>query len=504
MHPVDPAGLVSVVGAGTMGTGIAQIAALAGHPVILLDATPGRAETAVGELGATLQKLAGKGRLDPTQAQAAAARVRAGSDFAELGKASLVIEAAVENLDVKRQIFAALEDVVGDDAVLATNTSSLSISAIGARLRRPERLVGMHFFNPPPLMPLVEVVVGVSTDREVAAGVAATATAWGKTPVLVSSTPGFVVNRVARPFYGEALQALEQRAAEAQTIDAVLRECGGFRMGPLELTDLIGQDVNAAVNRSVWEAFGHDPRYRPSLAQQALVDAGLLGRKSGRGFYAYPGGPGAAATSAAEQPVGNVVVGGDWGPWEPLWSRVAEAGVAVTRRDPGGERLAQLPGVVLAPTDGRTATDRARGGGPVALVDLLGDAATATRIAVTVSDGCPAAARSGVVGVLQATGAAVTVLDDLPGMLVARTVAMLVNEAVDVVGCGVASAGDVDLAMRLGVGYPRGPLEWGDALGADRVVALLDALADTYRDGRHRACPALRRAAVSGRRLRDL
>jgi len=498
---------VGVVGSGTMGAGIAQLAAQAGHPVLLLDAVPGRAQTAVDGVGMQWDRLVSKGRLEPAAAAAARANLKAAADVAGLAGCALVIEAAVESLDIKRAVFADLEAVVDDRCVLATNTSSLSITAVAAALRHPGRCVGMHFFNPAPVMRLVEVVSGLATDPQVASAVAAVATLWGKTAVRVSSTPGFIVNRVARPFYGEALRAIDEAAADPATIDAVLREAGGFRMGPLELTDLIGQDVNLAVGRSVWELFAQDPRYAPSLAQQALVDAGRLGRKTGQGFYSYAKDAAAPVPSTAARAAGvsKAQVAGDWGPWSRLWNRLADNGIEIMRTE-GEVALAELPGgALLVPTDGRTATERSAGfGRPVVALDLALDPTTASRFAISASDSSPPELLAAVTGLLQATGAAVSVLDDLPGLLVARAAAMLVNEAADVVGRRVASAADVDTAMRLGVGYPIGPLDWGDRIGAARVVIMLDALGSAYGDGRYRACPTLRRAAWSGRSLRDV
>ena len=257
---------VAVVGAGTMGAGIAQVAATAGHPVLLYDVREDDAAQVIA-----------KTRL----------RIYAVNSLQELGPAKLVIEAVVEDLAAKREVFASLEDIVANDCLLATNTSSISITAIGGSLQRPGRLAGMHFFNPAPRMELVEVASGLATDRNCAEAIHATATAWGKTPVHVKSSPGFIVNRVARPFYLEALRMLQERVATPATIDAVVREAGGFRMGPFELMDLIGNDVNLAVSKSLFEAFFYEPRFRPSLLQQELVDAGRLGRKTGRGWYEY-------------------------------------------------------------------------------------------------------------------------------------------------------------------------------------------------------------------------
>ncbi|MEP6563027.1 MAG: 3-hydroxyacyl-CoA dehydrogenase [Nakamurella sp.] len=501
---------VGVVGAGTMGAGIAQIAATAGHPVLLLDTIAGRAQIAIDGLIARLDRLTSRRKLTLAAAASVRSNLSAATDISDLAGCGLVIEAAVESLDVKRSIFTGLEAVVSEQCILATNTSSLSITAVAAALRRPERCVGMHFFNPAAVMRLVEVVSGLATDPQVANIVAALAISWGKTPVRVKSTPGFIVNRVARPFYGESLRALEEQTADAATIDAVLRECGGFRMGPLELTDLIGQDVNLAVSRSVWELLGQDPRYAPSSLQQDMVDAGRLGRKSGLGFYRYDrdapvSEPSTAESSAAPSKVSLV---GDWRQWNGLWERVTASGIDTVTADveDGRELHAELPaGALLMPTDGRTATQRSvETGHPVITIDLTLDPATANRFAIAASDGCPAAAVRGAIGLLQATGAAVSVLDDLPGLLVTRTVAMLVNEAVDVVARGVATAADVDVAMRLGVGYPLGPLEWGDRIGAAAIVTVLDALNHDYPDGRYRACTRLRRVAWAGGNLRDL
>lgn len=507
---LTPAAVVGVVGSGTMGAGIAQIAAVAGHRVLVFDAVAGRADIAIAGVHRQLERLVGKSRFDPAVAVKARENLIAAGDIDDLAKCGLVVEAAVESLEIKRSIFAAVEAVVSNECVLATNTSSLSVTAVAATLRRPERFVGMHFFNPAPVMALVEVVSGMATDPQVATSVAELASTWGKAPVMVASTPGFIVNRVARPFYGEALRALEERAADPATIDAVIRECGGFRMGPLELTDLIGQDVNLSVSRSVWSMFGQDPRYAPSVAQQSLVDAGRLGRKSGRGFYSYsddvpPTEPSSAVSAAAPAAVRLV---GDWGTWNALWERISRNGVGLAPGDLGESPCPgiELPsGAFLVPTDGRTATERSvEFSRPVITLDLVLNPATATRFAIAPSDGCPAQDLTHGVGLLQASGAAVSVLDDLPGLLVARTVAMLVNEAVDVVARGVATAVDVDLAMRLGVGYPIGPLEWGDRIGATAVVTVLDALNRAYPDGRYRACPKLRRVAWTGGSLRDI
>jgi 3-hydroxybutyryl-CoA dehydrogenase len=307
---MDASAVVGVVGAGAMGAGIAQVAAQAGHPVVLCDARAEAVARARAGMEQALARQVEKGRLTADQARETLARVRfagpdtlGGPDLSALSGAGVVVEAIVEDLGAKRDLFVRLEQVVPPDAWLASNTSSLSIAAIGAGVSRPERVLGLHFFNPAPVMALVEVVPSVRTHAAVAQAAVALMRAWGKVPVLASDTPGFIVNRVARPFYGEALRLLEEGVADPATIDHAMRSLGGFRMGPCELMDFIGHDINFAVTKSVWEQTFHEPRYRPSLRQQRLVDAGWLGKKTGRGFYDHtaprPEGTADAAVAAA-------------------------------------------------------------------------------------------------------------------------------------------------------------------------------------------------------------
>jgi len=290
----NPPLIVGVVGAGAMGRGIAQVAAAAGHRVLLSDARPEVVDRARDTIRSGLARDVAKGRVEQPRADALLARIEnVGATTSGLGafaECGLVIEAVAEDLGVKRELFAALEQVVARESILATNTSSLSVAAIGAATTHADRVVGMHFFNPAPLMALVEIVPAITTAPEITERTRALASAWGKTTVVATDTPGFIVNRVARPFYGEALRMLEEGIADVATIDWALREVGGFRMGPFELMDLIGNDVNFAVTTSVFEGFFYDPRYRPSLVQRRLVDAGLLGRKRERGYYDYRAG----------------------------------------------------------------------------------------------------------------------------------------------------------------------------------------------------------------------
>ncbi len=280
---------VGVLGAGAMGSGIAQVAAVAGHTVVLQDLDEAAIARGQAAIDKALDRSIEKGRLSQAAADAARSRIRyvVSEEMTAFAPCGLVVEAIVERLGLKRESFAALEGVVTPDAMLATNTSALSVTAIAAACQRPERVLGLHFFNPAPVMPLVEVVRGHATSDVVIGNASNLVRCWGKTPVIAADTPGFIVNRIARPFYGEALRILDERIADCATVDWAMKTLGGFAMGPFELMDFIGNDVNFAVTSAVYEQFFFDPRYKPSLTQQRLVDANLLGRKTGRGFYDY-------------------------------------------------------------------------------------------------------------------------------------------------------------------------------------------------------------------------
>ncbi|MGW5848182.1 3-hydroxyacyl-CoA dehydrogenase [Streptomyces sp. NPDC055254] len=496
MTAIERSRTVAVIGAGTMGQGIAQVALLAGHRVLIYDINAALAADGVSFVQDRLERMAAKGRLDPAEAEDASGRIRAAQGLAGLADCALVIEAVVEDVAVKRALFAALEEVVAPEALLATNTSSLSVTELAAGLAHPGRFLGLHFFNPAPLLPLVEVVSGFATDPAAAERAYRTVLGWGKTPVRCADTPGFIVNRIARPFYAEAFAVYEEQGADPATIDAVLRECGGFKMGPFALTDLIGQDVNEAVTRSVWESFHRSPKFTPSLAQRRLVQSGRLGRKSGHGWFPY--GPDAPAgqphTAAPEAAPDKVTLVGDLGPAAVLAELLEEAGVAVTATEHGGPYI-QLPGegqLVLA--DGKTSVEFA----DVVYFDLALDYRGATRIALSASADTSERTLAEAVGLFQKLGKQVSVIGDVPGMIVARTVAMLIDLAADAVARGAASAQDIDTAMRLGVNYPLGPCEWHERLGRDWAYDLLHHLDERCPGGRYAPSLALFKLGYAG------
>ena len=506
--------VVLVIGAGIMGTGIAQVAAQAGHRVFLFDTRPDAAASAKLGLGKTLESLIGKGKITAASARNALALIEPIETLTAAASARIAIEAIVENLEAKRALFCDLEDSLSVDAVLATNTSSISVTAIANGLRHPERLVGMHFFNPVPLMRLVEVVSGLQTSPQVADAIFELSRAWGKAPVHAKSTPGFIVNRIARPYYAETLALLQEQASTPLVLDACLRAVG-FRMGPCELMDLIGHDTNFSVTQSVYEANFFDKRFVPSLVQRELVDAGLLGRKTGQGFYSYPrvaAAPEQIQVDPIERP-DEVSVSGV-GPLAEALHRAAFT--ALARFDLQPKRVVsndwiglQIDGARLVMTDGRTAQDVAREFGlpDIAVFDRLlswGSDIRPRPLGFAVNSDAGQMWKSQSAAWLKALGFEPLPLRDTPGLVVARTIAMLVNEAADAVNQGVCTADGADIAMKLGVNYPSGPFEWLAGWSPQGVVQVLRSLDDAYRGERYRVSPWLRQAAASAAYAREV
>lgn len=390
---------VAVIGSGTMGAGIAEVAAAAGHPVRIFDINPKAVGQAIEGIAGRLASRVARGKLAPEQADALLARLHPAHDLAALAYADLVIEAASERLEVKAALFAQLAAICSPSTLLTSNTSSISITAIAAGVKNPERVAGLHFFNPAPVMQLVEVVSGLATSAEVVEQLCQCVSGWGKRPVRCRSTPGFIVNRVARPFYAEAWRALEEQVAAPEVIDAALRDGGGFPMGPLALTDLIGQDVNFAVTCSVFNAFWQDRRYLPSLLQQELALAGRLGKKSGHGVYRWP------AETQPEVTLPPVATG-------------AQSVMTVS------DSVTELDELLLLETEGETALALSvKHRRPVVVYDLCASDTVALAAAAT---NAPAATDKAV-HYFQQQGKKVLRIADYPGLLVWRTVAMLVN-----------------------------------------------------------------------------
>jgi len=504
---------VLVVGAGIMGAGIAQVAAQAGHRVFLFDLNAGAAAAAKLKLTATFSALIGKGKLTETSAQAALQRIEPVSELQAAAAVGLVIEAIVENLDAKRSLFAQLEAIVAADTVLATNTSSISVTAIANGLKHPSRLVGMHFFNPVPLMKLVEVVSGLQTAPAVAHNIFELSHAWGKTPVHAKSTPGFIVNRIARPYYAETLALLQEQAATPAVLDACLKAVG-FRMGPCELMDLIGHDTNLAVTKSVFEANFFDKRYAPSVLQAEMVAGGLLGRKSGRGFYAHPADGGALPVAVHEAPntASEVTVHGNGTVADALALAVTTAlapqGWGPAREPTSAWTGLAIDGARLVLTDGRTARDMAAvlACRDVAVFDrfLQQPRVPGTALAYAMAPSASAAWCMQAPAWLAALGFAPLPLADAPGLVVARTLAMLINEAADAVQHGVCTTAGADAAMVAGLNYPAGPFQWLAAWSFDGVTSVLQALDCEYRGERYRVSPWLRRQAPTTQTIQDM
>jgi 3-hydroxybutyryl-CoA dehydrogenase len=542
------ASVIGVLGAGTMGAGIAQLACRAGAQTFLHDPLPEALARGVERVAEGLQRDVARGRLEPERAAAARESLHPVDDLAAFADCELVIEAAPERLELKHELYRQLSNIVSESCVLASNTSSLLVTAIAAAASRPERVVGMHFFNPAPVMRLLEVIAGEQSSAAALALADATGAAMGKTVIRAHDGPGFLVNRCNRPFGLEALRLLAEQIADIETIDRICRMTGGFRMGPFELMDLVGVDTGFEISQSFYaQSFG-EPRWRPSPIAARYVAAGLLGRKSGRGYYTYDsdgaqsggakGGhgyrkpdPDAVAGAGPAGGEGVVVIGGENALAEELRDAARDAGYQVrSPADPGGVFPALIVDCDRTPaspprgsvTDtgrpDRRGQGRAQAQGGVNLVlcatgslgalDPGGSAVgfhalpplkDARLIELTRNESSSPLAAARAERFFNALGKHVVWVGDAPGLVLGRIVCQLINEAAFALGEGVGEARDIDLGMVLGLSHPRGPLEWADAIGLEHVLGVLDALCAEYREERYRAAPVLRRMAAAGR-----
>jgi 3-hydroxybutyryl-CoA dehydrogenase len=447
-----------------MGAGIAQIACLAEIETFLHDPDAAALQAGVQRVRDALEKGAERERWTNEQAIVAEGRLKKAEALVDLGDCELVIEAAPENLELKRELFGQLAEICGPETILATNTSSLSVAAIAAAVPEPNRVVGMHFFNPPALMKLVEVVAGPESSEQALNAVDEAGERMGRTAVRAADEIGFIANRCARPFMLEGLRLLGDRVADAETIDRVCRIGGGFRMGPFELADLVGVDVNFEVAKSFWEQSFHEPRWQPHPIQQQMVSAGRIGRKSGRGYYDY-----------SQEP---------YRPEDP-------------EPQPSVPDQVDLPEGLLPLVEGSLA-ELDEAGGSVGF-HVLGPLEEARLVELTAGEFTPTQANDEAESFFSGLGLHVEWVGDGPGLVLGRIVSQLVNEAAFALQKGVGRAEDIDIAMRLGFNFPRGPLEWGDAIGLDHVLAVLDALREELGEERYRAAPLLRRMVAEGK-----
>jgi 3-hydroxybutyryl-CoA dehydrogenase len=482
--------VAGVAGTGTMGRGIAQVLAQCGVRTLVFDSQPGAAQKARDSIGQSLGKLVEKGRMPAGDVDQTLRRLEIVESVAGLAPSHLVVEAIVEDLSAKRQLFSALEKVVKPDCILASNTSSLSVTAMAAACERPGRVAGYHFFNPVPVMKIVEVVDGTLTEPWAGDALTALARRFGHTPVRCKDTPGFVVNHAGRAYVPEALRVLSEGVTDFATIDRILVEAAGFRLGPFGLMDLVGLDIAHAVMKSMYQQYYEEPKYRPSFLAEPRVAARLLGRKTGQGWYRY--GKDGAAESTPEPSAPRYLP-------QPVWAvpELKELLLSVGARP----ELKPTPETIcfVAPLGAdATTTALEQGLDPqrtVAVDPLFGfnKRRTLMKNPMTRKDVVEAAH-----GLLAADGVPVSVINDSPGFVAQRVVAHIVNVGCDIVQMRIATPEDLDRAVTLGLGYPRGPLATGDALGAKRILAVLEAMHAFYQEPRYRPSPWLRRRAALG------
>jgi 3-hydroxybutyryl-CoA dehydrogenase len=495
---------IGIVGAGAMGRGIAQIAAQAGHTVLLFDLNAEAVAAARENLREIWNKLSAKGKIAPDVALASLERVRACTDLQALSQADLVIEAVVERLDVKRELFERLESIVSEDCLLASNTSSLSITSIAAACVRPQRVVGYHFFNPVPLMKVVEVIDGLRTEREAGDALMALARDMGHTPVRAKDMPGFVVNHAGRGMNIEGLRLAQESVAPFYQIDAIMRDQAGFRMGPFELLDLTALDVSHPVMESIYRQFYDEPRFRPSPITAVRYAGKMLGRKVGEGFYRYADGHKQVPDEPAVPPLpAGLKV---WlAPYHPVGHKRAAAllkalnvNLVASNEAPDDALIMVTPfGEDTATVVGAYQLDGRR---TVALDTFFGVAPGKRRVLMC-SPATEPRWRDAAHALFASDGTAVSVIDDSAGFVGQRMVATIINVAADIAQQSIATPHDIDLAVSLGLGYPKGPLSMGDGLGAAHVLDILRAMYRVTGDDRYRASLWLQRRVQLGMSL---
>jgi 3-hydroxybutyryl-CoA dehydrogenase len=491
---------VGIVGTGAMGRGIAQLAAQAGSQVRLFDAQTEAAGKARDALFVQWDKLVDKGRLDPALATTYKSRLLPSDGLETLSDCDLVVEAVVEHLDVKKSLFLSLENVVSPQAVLATNTSSLSVTAIAAGLKQPGRFAGYHFFNPVPLMKVVEVIAGLKTSAATCEGLAAYARQMGHTPVQAQDTPGFIVNHAGRGYGTEALRVVSEGIADFATIDRILKDQAGFKLGPFELMDLTALDVSHPVMESVYQQYYDEPRYRPSVITAQRLAGGMLGRKTGEGFYRYVDG---AAQVAPEAPVPTVAE------MPPVWvspraARRSELLQLLKNLDATIETGASptMNALVLVAPLGFDITtvavvERLDPARTIGIDMLIDDAATKRRVLAT-NPATRSDMRDAAHALFARDGKAVSVIRDSGGFVTQRVVATIVNIASDICQQGICTPKDLETAVTLGLGYPLGPLAMGDRYGPTNILEVLFNMQTVYGDPRYRPSPWLRRRGAIG------
>ena len=490
---------IGVLGAGAMGRGIAQVAAAGGIHVLIMDTQTGAAESARDFVAKMLTRAAEKGSMSEVDAVAATGRIKVVHALADFKPCHVVIEAVIENLEVKRQLFSELESIVAPDCILATNTSSLSVTTIAGKLKSPQRFAGLHFFNPVPLMRLVEVISGLRTEKWVSDALMAVGRRMTREPVSCSDAPGFLVNQVGRGFVLEAAHLVHEGIADFVDVDRVMRDVGGFRLGPFEVLELTGLDVSHPASELIYNQFFQEPRYRPSLIMRARYEAGILGRKTKQGFYNYDAemkpiiapeapAPGTRPDSvwvSAVEPAGRTV----------LTDLLKKLGASL---ETGAKPSAKALCLVTPLGEDATSCAVVQGLDPkhtVAVDTLFPLTKRRTIMATPVTD---PAYRDAAHGLLASDGVPVTVCRDSPGFIAQRIVAMIVNIGCSIAQSRIAVPADIDKAVTLGLNYPNGPLKFADVLGVDRIHKVLTAMHDIYCDPRYRPNIWLTRRAKLG------